>query len=167
MHSMSSSCHRTHWEENSTEGGERHCPILPVCCLKSRLGPPQPELTFFNLSRSRSKSFLMSSAILCLARACKSLDITRDEREEPGSDLRHLGVHPLHPQLVGGDGGRPLQDDAVPPVHRARAPGLRGAGWAHPGLSAHCTALLVSLKSVWIFQQISIFTSLDPIKSQL
>ena len=51
-----------------------------------------------------------------------------ERREEHRSDLRHLGVHPLHPQLVRGDGGRPLQDDPVPPVHRAGTPGLRGAG---------------------------------------
>ena len=48
------------------------------------------------------------------------------------SHLRHLGVHPLHPELVGGDGGRPLEDDSVPPVHRTGAPGLGGAGGAHP-----------------------------------
>ena len=45
--------------------------------------------------------------------------------------LRYLCVHPLHPQLVGGDWGRSLQDDSVPPVHGAGAPRLGGAGGAH------------------------------------
>ena len=55
----------------------------------------------------------------------------------PGPHLGHLGVHPLHPELVGGDGGRPLEDEPVPPVHWAGTAGFRGAGGTHPGPSKH------------------------------
>ena len=45
--------------------------------------------------------------------------------------LLHLCPHLLHLELVGGDGGGSAQDNAVAPLHRARAPGLGGAGGPH------------------------------------
>ena len=74
-----------------------------------------------------------------------------------GPHLLHLRPHLLHLELVGGDWGGSAEDHAVAPLHRARAPGLGGAGGPHvagPRLASlwamsmwpHC----FSLPSLWM-----------------